>query len=226
MRDNDRLVIKQNEKMSNLAKKMLDNNSIPGIIGFEEKNDSYIYDIKGLVKIGDRSEDKITLIDIEKIYRKLYEIKKELNNYMIDEEYLSLDLNHIFINDKGDIHLLALFDSKDKDIKHLFRQIMDSCHIEYKDNANTILDINNYFNKEGYTLEDLLDKFFTKSIQSEKNIVEYKKNAKKESIKQDSSLQEKYFKKIKSFFIKDDSGQKKKDYKERSLNINFRLPKK
>lgn len=215
------------KRIDNFVRKMLENNQIPGLIVSEHTGDFDQDRNKDLKNIREKLGPIISTKDIEHIYKKIYEIKKSLENYMIGEEFIFFDLDHIYMNNREEIFILETFESQKRDISDLYIQIISDFVIEYKDEAEKLLDISNYFKSGDYNLEGLLDKFFTSPIQNNRNIVEYKKTVKKESsIRKTPKANRGILSRIKTSFISSFLVKKKEDYKERSLNINFRLPKK
>lgn len=227
MTEKGKIETKDCKNIDSFVRKMMRNNQIPGLIVNEQREDFEQNTYKDLKNIKEKLGREIRLKDIEKIYNKLYEIKKSLENYMIGEEFILLDLDHIYMNSRGEIFFIGSFERQKEDIKGLYLQIIGNFIVDYKNEAEKFLDISNYFNRGDYNLELLLDIFFTNPIQKHKSIVEYKKTVRKELNEGKEGLLEKTFlSTMKSLFTNKLLTGRKKDYKERSLNISLRLPKK
>ncbi len=209
-----------NKEYDNLILKMKENNNIESLLAIKIQEDRFIVDTKNLESLKEKYRDEISYNDISAIFAKLNEIFEDLKNYMIYEEDIYLGLDYIFIDEKSNLFLIANIDKKEIfTLKSLLNEIICACRIKIDDNIGKIIGANNFLYAGEGDLNELCEKYFKKHSKNTNNNVIIKKDT---EIKSDYKTDVKKNSVLESFT----SLFKKKPYKVKSLNIDFKLPEK
>lgn len=205
--------------------KMIDNNEIEGLLPAKVMGDVLFVDVDGLTSLSEKYKAKVSFQQIKEIICKIKDRVDIFKQYMIYEDNLLMSIDYIYFDSEDNIFLIPNLQSEQAfDIKTLFNEIMNTCNIEINTDISTLIEVNNYFNTLNYSINGVFNKFFTKD---KKNIVKhdtildntineashsYSNDTKNK--KEKTSLSQQFL----GFF-------KKKPYKVKSLDIDFKLPK-
>lgn len=228
-------------KVDMLVENMLRYNQLTNIINYERQGNNLVYDIEGLKHFSETLNQKMSYDDIKEIILTISQVAFSLDNLMIDEKNINLDINHIYMDDKNQLKLLILPYESNFSFKDLFIKILSQSTFILNEEAVNVLAVLNYLNTDNYTikglgnyLENKLEKAeHNKSIETENKTIET--NDISNSMLKDDTKE--YLDSISGHQIKKENSKRnlfeelkkkfsKKDYRSRSLNIDFSIPKK
>lgn len=218
------LIIRGNN-INNIALQMAKNNEINCLLKFRVNGNILEYKADGLQSLKEKYKSRMNYNLLVNIFNEIKLNIDTLNQFMIYEEDLYLTLDLIFMDLEGKLYFLLNLDkSVKKDIKNLFNEIMNTCYFEVDDNAQKLLNINNYFNTLNYSFDGLLKNLSME--QTKKHLDISRANETRKITPKITDIEEigevKEKKTVKDLF----SGLfKKKPYKTKSLDIDFKLPK-
>lgn len=231
----------ENKKVNEIMDKMIRNNDINNIVHYQNTTRKLVYDVDGFVPWRQVYHNGMNYDDLNKLFTALASIVTSLNNIMIGEENIDFGLDKIFIDKDGSIRLAIvpiLYKGGNRDVKHLFREIMNSCTYKIDGREVDLIMINNYFNGSNYSVDGLVQRFF---IKNEKMgclpVVKYNElaldcnNEKNNNKMLDEETERLYndkavLKKKISIIERLSTLLFKKEYRIKSLDIDFKLPKK
>ena len=218
------LIIRGNN-INNIALQMAKNNEINCLLKFRVNGNILEYKADGLQSLKEKYKSRMNYNLLVNIFNEIKLNIDTLHQFMIYEEDLYLTLDLIFMDLEGKLYFLLNLDrTVKKDIKNLFNEIMNTCYFEVDDKAQKLLNINNYFNTLNYSFDGLLKNLTME--QTKKNLNINRANETRKITPKITDIEEigevKEKKTVKDLF----SGLfKKKPYKKKSLDIDFKLPK-
>ena len=218
------LIIRGNN-INNIALQMAKNNEINCLLKFRVNGNILEYKADGLQSLKEKYKSRMNYNLLVNIFNEIKLNIDTLNQFMIYEEDLYLTLDLIFMDLEGKLYFLLNLDrTVKKDIKNLFNEIMNTCYFEVDDNAQKLLNINNYFNTLNYSFDGLLKNLTME--QTKKNLNINRANETRKITPKITDIEEIGEVKEKKTFKDLFSGLfKKKPYKKKSLDIDFKLPK-
>lgn len=170
------------------------NNDIKCLLNYKNNGDMISYENDGLINLKDNLSGIIDVNNFIDLLQKIAEKLQNLHMYMIFEENLYLNLTDIFIDTNNNIFFMISLEVQKNDLKTLYQEVLKNVCFKIEDNCKHIIEVNNYFNTENYSVNGILkllqnkckDKDFNLKINSEeidKNNINEFINEKKEEKK-------------------------------------------
>lgn len=211
--------IKIDKSMENkFITNMIKNNNINAIIPFIIKDDNLIIEDNNLITLKDKLTGLIESKNLLILLDKLFKSVKIINKYMIDEDYISYDLDKIFLKNDSIYLLVNPFMEDSKNIRDLFFEILMNYKIDENNFDMRLIKLKNELIKDDYEIT-ILRKIINDNINykesREKKIKDKISSNKKENNKNIIKL-------IKEKFNKKDE----RIVKEHDLDTVFKFPKK
>lgn len=211
--------IKIDKSMENkFITNMIKNNNINAIIPFIIKDDNLIIEDNNLITLKDKLTGLIESKNLLILLDKLFKSVEIINKYMIDEDYISYDLDKIFLKNDSIYLLVNPFMEVSKNIRDLFFEILMNYKIDENNFDMRLIKLKNELIKDDYEIT-ILRKIINDNINykesREKKIKDKISSNKKENNKNIIKL-------IKEKFNKKDE----RIVKEHDLDTVFKFPKK
>ncbi|MDO5027092.1 MAG: DUF6382 domain-containing protein [Tissierellia bacterium] len=210
-----------NKEINRPIYNMIENNRIKYILLARLDKDRMIIDNGDLVSLRDKYKKSISYKEIKTIFEKLYEAIVYLKDFMIYEEDIYFSLDYIFTDESSNLYFIAnLTGYPSYSVASFFNDIIKTCMIEIDGEAKKIIEMSNYLNYNNYRLEDLCKEYFKKELKKEMNygkIKEAPDNREQDGSKNKMKSKSSIFQTFISIF-------KKKPYKVKNLDIDFKLP--
>lgn len=219
------------EEIDEFMDRMIQENDNDYILKYIRTDSSLIYNVDGLIPLREKYKMGIDFNDIKQIMTNLYESIKYLEKLMINEENLNILLNNFYQDKYGNI-LFKISPKKTpkNDVKILYHELLYTCIYKFDGREKDLLRINNYLNTENYSVEGLVKNFFKVQLESglepdvvDEDIIDEKKLEKdNERLYNEKAVlrdEASFIDKIRNRFFN-------KDYEVKSLNLDFKLPKK
>lgn len=211
--------IKIDKSMENkFITNMIKNNNINAIIPFIIKDDNLIIEDNNLITLKDKLTGLIESKNLLILLDKLFKSVEIINKYMIDEDYISYDLDKIFLKNDSIYLLVNPFMEDSKNIRDLFFEILMNYKIDENNFDMRLIKLKNELIKDDYEIT-ILRKIINDNINykesREKKIKDKISSNKKENNKNIIKL-------IKEKFNKKDE----RIVKEHDLDTVFKFPKK
>lgn len=152
--------------------KMLTSNSIPGMLmvqgqGVDEKS-RYRYEISGKISmkvLGERESWSYT--KMEEFVQQFIQVLKEMDNYLLNVNCLSLDPEHIFWSDGN--YYFSYCPMLEQDLWKSFHELSEyfvkETNYEDKDAIYFAYELHKSSMEENYNIEEILEKIMERKIQ-------------------------------------------------------------
>lgn len=193
------MVTKEYNSMENMyLEEIIKNNKLKNLINFKINANIISYHNDGLISLNENLKGIVNIEEFIDIYKNIIIALYNLESYMIFEQNLYISKEDIFIDSEKNIFFLISMNNENKNIKTLYQSIINSVCFKITNKSNLLLEINNYFNTENYSIKGVLkiidQNFFEENIDNESNNERQVKNIKeKKEIK--SSFFSNWFKK-------------------------------
>lgn len=211
--------IKIDKSMENkFITNMIKNNNINAIIPFIIKDDNLIIEDNNLITLKDKLTGLIESKNLLILLDKLFKSVEIINKYMIDEDYISYDLDKIFLKNDSIYLLVNPFMEDSKNIRDLFFEILMNYKIDENNFDMRLIKLKNELIKDDYEIT-ILRKIINDNI-NYKESREKKIKDKISSNKKENNIN--IIKLIKEKFNKKDE----RIVKEHDLDTVFKFPKK
>lgn len=211
--------IKINKDMENkFITNMIKNNNINAIIPFIIKEDNLIIEDNNLITLKDKLSGLIESKNLLILLDKLFKSVEIINKYMIEEDYISCDLDKVFLKNDNIYLLVNPFIEESKNIRDLFFEILMNYKIDENNFDMRLIKLKNELIKDDYDIT-VLRKIINDNI-NYKETREKKIKEKTSSNKKENNIN--IIKLIKEKFNKKDE----RIIKEHDLDTVFKFPKK
>lgn len=211
--------IKIDKSMENkFITNMIKNNNINAIIPFIIKDDNLIIEDNNLITLKDKLTGLIESKNLLILLDKLFKSVEIINKYMIDEDYISYDLDKIFLKNDSIYLLVNPFMEDSKNIRDLFFEILMNYKIDENNFDMRLIKLKNELIKDDYEIT-ILRKIINDNIN-------YKESREKKIKDKISSNKKEYNKNIIKLIKEKFNKKDERIVKEHDLDTVFKFPKK
>lgn len=211
--------IKIDKSMENkFITNMIKNNNINAIIPFIIKDDNLIIEDNNLITLKDKLTGLIESKNLLILLDKLFKSVEIINKYMIDEDYISYDLDKIFLKNDSIYLLVNPFMEDSKNIRDLFFEILMNYKIDENNFDMRLIKLKNELIKDDYEIT-ILKKIINDNIN-------YKESREKKIKDKISSNKKEYNKNIIKLIKEKFNKKDERIVKEHDLDTVFKFPKK
>lgn len=142
------------DEIDTFCEGMLKNNKIIGVIplNFQQIDNQklYTYNITNFISLEQYIKNQMSKDEVVNILIQILKVFNDINEYMIENRYILLNSQYIFIDDNKKIHMIGLPIEQIKEsqeIGQFIKQLLVSINYKVNENSNYVANILNYINK-------------------------------------------------------------------------------